>query len=161
MKFNENDNILIFPNIKSSIIYLLIDGDEVVYVGQSKFGLSRPYSHKDKKFTNVAVLECEENELDKKETEFIKKYKPKYNKKNGNYDYSFARAISIIKIQTNIHNFNIYDLRKLVNKFKIQTYTFDKFEYMNDVDFEKVFSFVKMTSEGIYDKDLWKSKVFG
>ena len=62
-----------FLMFKSPIIYFLMDGDEVVYVGQSKTGLARPYSHKDKKFTKIAIINCKESELDDKETEFIKK----------------------------------------------------------------------------------------
>lgn len=72
MNFAENENSRILPNVQSPIIYFLMDEDEVVYVGQSKIGLSRPYSHKDKKFTKIAIINCKESELDDKETEFIK-----------------------------------------------------------------------------------------
>lgn len=72
MNFAENENSRILPNVQSPIIYFLMDGDEVVYVGQSKIGLARPYSHKDKKFTKIAIINCKESELDDKETEFIK-----------------------------------------------------------------------------------------
>lgn len=45
MNFAENENSRILPNVQSPIIYFLMDGDEVVYVGQSKIGLARPYYH--------------------------------------------------------------------------------------------------------------------
>ena len=66
MNFAENENSRILPNVQSPIIYFLMDEDEVVYVGQSKIGLSRPYSHKDKKFTKIAIINCKESELDYK-----------------------------------------------------------------------------------------------
>lgn len=160
MKNSEIKNLTILPNIQSPIIYFLLDNDEVVYVGQSKVGLYRPYTHKDKTFTHVAFINCKECELDDKETEFIKKYKPKYNKKAGNSDYSLTRTKAVIKSQTNIHNFNVHDLRRLINKFEIKTYMFENSEYMTGYDFERIFLFVKETSDGITDKNLWKSIAF-
>jgi len=160
MQFEERKISTILPNVQSPIIYFLLDGGEVVYVGQSRVGLVRPYIHKDKIFTHVAFIDCNESDLDDKETEFIKKYNPKYNKRAGNSDYSFNRTKAVIKSQTNIHNFNIHDLRRLIDKFGIKTYTFENSEYMESCDFEKIFLFVKETSDGITDKNLWKKKVF-
>lgn len=160
MNFVENENSRILPNVQSPIIYFLMDGDEVVYVGQSKIGLARPYSHKDKKFTKIAIINCKESELDDKETEFIKKYKPKYNKMAGKSDYSYARIKTIIKNQTNIRNFNVYDVRKLVTKLGLKTHIFNGSIYINAEDFDKMFAFVKETSNGIANKEEWKKKVF-
>lgn len=56
MNFAENENSRILPNVQSPIIYFLMDEDEVVYVGQSKIGLSRPYSHKDKNLPKLQLL---------------------------------------------------------------------------------------------------------
>lgn len=160
MKILKSNELTILPNVQNPIIYFLLDNDEVVYVGQSKVGLVRPYIHKNKIFTHVAFINCEECDLDEKETEFIKIYKPKYNKKAGNSDYSLTRTKAVIKNQTNIHNFNLHDLRKLINKFGIKTYIFENSEYMEACDFEKILLFVKETSDGITDKNLWKKKAF-
>lgn len=160
MNFAENENSRILPNVQSPIIYFLMDEDEVVYVGQSKIGLARPYSHKDKKFTKIAIINCKESELDDKETEFIKKYNPKYNKMAGKSDYSYARIKTIIKSQTNIHSFNVYDVRKLVTKLGLKTYIFNGSIYINAEDFNKMFTFVKETSNGVKNKEEWKKKVF-
>lgn len=160
MKFEEKENILFFPNIRCPIIYFLLDGDEVVYVGKSKIGLSRPYNHKNKAFTDIAIFECNETELDIKETELIKKYLPKYNKMMGNSDYSLTRTKNIMREQTNIHNFNNCDLKKVMNKLGIKSYIFENVEYINGCDFEKMFLFVKETSEGICNKNSWKKKAF-
>ena len=51
----------------------------MVYVGQTKAGLYRPFSHKDKKYDNVKVIPCKLNELNTLEQQFIEKYKPRYN----------------------------------------------------------------------------------
>jgi len=160
MNFAENENSRILPNVQSPIIYFLIDGDEVVYVGQSKIGLARPYSHKDKTFTKIAIINCKESELDDKETEFIKKYNPKYNKKVGNSDYSYARIRTIIKNQTNIRDFNVYDVRKLIAKLRLKTHIFNGSAYISAEDFDKLFAFVKETSNGTKNKEEWKKKVF-
>lgn len=161
MKISESEELTILPNIQNPIIYFLLDNDEVVYVGQSKVGLVRPYIHKDKDFTHIAFINCKKCELDAKETELIKKYEPKYNKRIGNSDYSFNRAKAVIKAQTNICNFNLCDLKKLIGKFNIKTYEFENYQYISSSDFEKIFSFVKETSEGVSDKNVWKKKVFG
>lgn len=98
--------------------------------------------------------------MDDKETEFIKKYKPKYNKMAGKSDYSYARIKTIIKSQTNICNFNVYDVRKLVTKLGLKTHIFNGSIYINAEDFDKMLAFVKETSNGITNKGEWKKKVF-
>ena len=147
MKLEENDNLLIFPNIQRPIIYLLLYEQEVVYVGQSKIGLLRPYSHKDKIFTDVVVIYCEENELDKKETDYIRKYKPKYNMNIGFGDFSFSKAREFIRKNTSFKNFSIFDLKKLIKKLHIETYKFKDVFYMTDENFKKIFNYVNSTKE--------------
>jgi hypothetical protein len=62
-------------------VYLLIDGADVVYVGQSINLLSRLGKHAyDKNFTHYKVIECHLDELDKLEAHYIYKFKPKYNR---------------------------------------------------------------------------------
>lgn len=63
-------------------IYFLMDKDEVVYVGQTRFGISRPLSHTDKEFDSFYMKKCRLSVLDKRETQMILKYQPKY---NGNF----------------------------------------------------------------------------
>lgn len=159
MKFKEN-NTETYPSIQEPIIYFLLDKEDVVYVGQSKSGMGRPYQHKDKVFDKISVLKCSEKVLDALETEYIKKYKPKYNKKIGNTHYSLARTKRIIKKNTNIHDFNIYDLNKILKKLDILTYEFKGTDYITSLDFDKIFSFVKNTSDGIFERNIWKNKVF-
>lgn len=119
MRFEEQGNILTFPNIQSPIIYFLTDGEEVVYVGQSKTGLSRPYQHANKRFDKVSVFRCKEDELDYLETKYIQKYKPKYNKTIINsYSYSLKRARKMIREQTFFKDFTVNDLKWIIESTK-------------------------------------------
>lgn len=51
----------------------------MVYVGQTRVGLYRPFSHRDKEYNNVRILPCSETQLDDLENFYIAKYKPRYN----------------------------------------------------------------------------------
>ena len=62
-------------------IYILFDGDEIVYIGQSKSPYSRLTSHqKDKHFNAVRLLPCLKHRMSYWEKKLIKKYSPKLNK---------------------------------------------------------------------------------
>lgn len=83
MRFEE-DNVAITLTVPShyqnTFIYFLIKGDIVVYVGQTKIGLTRPFQHTNKDYDTVKIIYCNEEELDMMENNYIAKYKPKYNK---------------------------------------------------------------------------------
>lgn len=61
-------------------IYFLIDKKTVVYVGQSNNIMSRISGHSVKKYTSIIYIECDKEELDKLETDYIIAFNPKYNK---------------------------------------------------------------------------------
>lgn len=63
----------------------MISKNNVVYVGQTQHGISRPLSHNDKVFDEIKILYCNINDLDILEDFYIEKYKPKYNK-SRNYN---------------------------------------------------------------------------
>ena len=68
-------------NRKSRIVYFLWSHGKVVYVGQSKSGVSRPYEHTDKEWDQLSYVEVDQtHNLNLIEMFFIRKYKPKYNK---------------------------------------------------------------------------------
>lgn len=54
----------------------------------------------------------------------------------------------------------MYDVRKLVTKLGLKTHIFNGSIYINAEDFDKMFAFVKETSNGVKDKEEWKKKVF-
>jgi len=65
--------------LENSFVYFLCLGNEVVYVGQTKSGLYRLFSHRNKEYNCVKILPCAESQLDDLEKFYIRKYKPKYN----------------------------------------------------------------------------------
>ena len=77
-KLLKSDNSINFIGV-----YFLIDEkNKIVYVGQTKAGMSRIISHKqDKTFQEYKYLPCEEKYLNIIEAFFIGKFKPKYNKR--------------------------------------------------------------------------------
>lgn len=69
-------------------IYFLFDGDELVYIGQSRdivlrlFQHSRPrYAAPAKRFTTYAWVECEPDELNALELAYLAKFRPALNTK--------------------------------------------------------------------------------
>jgi len=82
-------------------IYILYDGEEVVYVGQALRGLDRIIQHvKEQKkiFTSFKIIDCQEDQLNKVEAELISHFVPKYNgnlPKNSKWvPVSVAKAIT-------------------------------------------------------------------
>jgi hypothetical protein len=87
MKFEEKNarkyKVKKKEELKWGYIYFLMQGDEVVYVGQTRVGISRPLGHNDKDYDSFYMKRCKPNLLDKREREMILKYQPIY---NGNYN---------------------------------------------------------------------------
>ena len=133
-----------FINLQSPIIYFLLDKDEVVYVGQSKVGMCRPYQHLEIKFDKISVMVCKEKELDFLESKYIIKYKPRYNKSvPNNFSYSYNNAVKMIRKNTLLSDFSLWDLKRMVRKLKISTDVFNGISYIRKNDFEKILEFLK------------------
>ncbi len=104
-------------------VYVLLDGDEIVYVGKSTNPYGRIGAHMaDKKFDKFTIL-CNED-FSVEESEFaelypyfeeilIMKYKPKYNK---SIDCLIYVSYEIINREIGLSK---YEFRKLVSKYKI------------------------------------------
>lgn len=76
-----DSSISINEMINGSFVYLLFDGEEIVYVGQSTVVGSRLASHaKNKKFTHVSVIKTAEPHRLALESALINIVAPKYNK---------------------------------------------------------------------------------
>ena len=78
-------------------VYFLLDGDEIVYVGQSKSNIpARIQAHaKDKEFQKFTVMPCDPDMLDDLEAKYIAQYAPKYNRTLRN-----SRIAKDINIET-------------------------------------------------------------
>lgn len=68
-------------NVLTPCIYFLYDKDEIVYIGKTEYGLKRILTHTtDKQFDSFKIKVFDKNILSEKETYYIAKYNPKYNK---------------------------------------------------------------------------------
>lgn len=65
-------------------VYLLLDGDEVVYVGKARFNLrgrlAEHFGDSRKEFTHYGYVELPMEQVKEAEDELIRKYLPRYNK---------------------------------------------------------------------------------
>lgn len=65
-------------------IYFLLQGDEIVYVGQAdNVGVRLRAHQKDKQFDSYYDIQCEKEEANSLEHYFILKFSPKYNREPG------------------------------------------------------------------------------
>jgi len=67
------------PWNKASGVYFLLDGDKIVYVGQSVNVYSRIVNHTDKRFDRYAVISCPVDSLDILESLYIHCIQPRLN----------------------------------------------------------------------------------
>lgn len=122
---------------RTFIYFLLDDNDEVVYVGQTSVGISRPFQHTDKNFTRIMVMQCEPKELDVLEDRYIKKYLPKYNKQaNVPMNYSLHRASMSLK--ETYPKFNMWRLKRILKDLDIEPFEFCGVKYITKREFELV-----------------------
>lgn len=81
-------------------VYFLIDGSEIVYIGQTVNFLSRINSHKsdqDKKFDSYFTFNCESEHMDGLESFLIMYHQPKYNlsgSENSNRKFHIPMKLS-------------------------------------------------------------------
>lgn len=120
MKFSETGNdIKTIPNVSASLIYFLLKGKEVVYVGQTHHGLRRPFQHFDKDFTEIKFFHCPPDKLDYWEDCYIEKYKPIYNKQ---CNYKMRWGLHRVRNQVRKYKFpqyTMWDLRAVLKALMI------------------------------------------
>ena len=137
----EELNIEYVEKVVDPLIYFLIDvNNEVVYVGKTLHGYSRPFAHiNDKVFEKIAVLKCNESELDYLEDKFIMKYQPKYNKQVS--VCSRKSAAQIRQLFTNlslIRGLKIDSLVSILSCVDIKCTYFKQSLYISIEDFNKL-----------------------
>lgn len=69
--------------IRPSGVYFLLDGDEVVYVGQAVNVFARIEGHREKRFDRFAFVPCAPEMLDKLESLYIHCLRPRLNGESG------------------------------------------------------------------------------
>lgn len=144
MQFVETDGIITIPKYQNTFIYFLLKQNEVVYVGQTKKGLIRPLTHKDKEYDTIKILYCDIKDLDILEDRYIKKYSPYYNKAvNYSVNYSLHRARNKIRAIFDDKTFNLPRLKKIVKELNIKIYVIDGTPYIDVDDFSKIVKYIK------------------
>jgi hypothetical protein len=83
--------------VRESAIYFLLEGDSVVYVGQSKDISGIVRRHKDKVFDRIVYRPCLIEELNDYEQPCIVYFRPKYNKQVYFKKYPFNQAATTVK----------------------------------------------------------------
>lgn len=148
MIFSE-ENFISVPLYQKSFIYFLIKDNEVVYVGKTTQGISRPFSHKDKDYDSINIIYCEEKDLDELEDMYISKYKPPYNKLlNFNMNYTLARVRDEIRKKYDDKKFSKTKLNKIIKALDIHVFIENGSEYIKKDDYQRVL----IAYENVYKK---------
>ena len=133
---------IILENSKSNyIVYFLLLDDEIVYIGSSKAGLTRAYNHNNICFERVGVIYCNETNYKQLESEYIIKYKPKYNKRVIGGAISLQGAKTRLKKTIN-PNFNMRLLKNIIKTLSIETFDVNDIFYISNDDYIKILKFV-------------------
>lgn len=140
---NEDSSIISIkniPKISKSFVYFLIEKGNIVYVGQTTQGLSRPFHHTDKSFDEVRMVEVPSDMLDTFEKFYILKYSPRYNK-DLNQRIGLKEAKGIIRLYCKNESYNLKDLKQDITKLKISiNHTESKTGWINPKDMFKIVS---------------------
>lgn len=151
MKFNEpGKDIKSIPNVSDSLIYFLLDGKEVVYVGQTHHGLRRPFQHFDKDFTEIKFFHCPPEELDYWEDCYIQKYQPIYNKQ---CNYKMRWGLYRIRNQIRKYKFpkyTMWDLRTVLKDLMIvpQRDLYNNKETVSFNEYKRIMQYLDIDSKG-------------
>lgn len=136
-KFDETNAVTV-EILESCFIYFLIKDGEVVYVGQTSVGISRPLSHKDKVFNEIKLIYCERGDLDRLEDKYIKKYDPIYNKQpNMVMNISLTKAKLDVLKNTGT-KVGMRRIREAVRELDIKLWSYHGNSYMSVNDYEQL-----------------------
>lgn len=126
-----------------SFIYFLLKDEKVVYVGQTKTGISRPYKHQLKDFDCVKIIPCRPAQLDELEDKYIKKYEPPLNKApNMQMNYSIARIKSQYIMRTGDKT-NLWHIKRAMRELGIQPHNYYGVDYVNREECAKICKFIE------------------
>ena len=115
-----------------SFVYFLKKNDEIVYVGSTNNGFSRPLSHVGfKDFNGIEIIECNPSELLEIESYYICNIKPRYNKHPGIGKYiSINEAKRVSKLI--IGDFMTMRLTKsIIENHGVQSVVFQNIVYVD------------------------------
>ena len=134
----------------------MLKENTVVYVGQSKIGVSRPFLHRDKNFDRVEIMSVPKEKLDEFESYYIKKYAPIYNQKLINaFDIGIISAKLKIQERYGRKDFSMIYLRKAISSLQIKPYEFKGLTYSSRDNLDLVFDFIDLKVNGLKSEN-WK-----
>ncbi len=142
MKFEESGCKKI-ERLRETFVYFLLKDEEVIYVGQTKAGISRLSAHGDKDYDEIYVMYCDDSELDYLEDKYITKYKPKYNKQPNYYmNISMQRVKKAARRYSGIDNLNIYTVRRVCKALEIEPFAINATVYVKCPDAVRIVRFI-------------------
>jgi hypothetical protein len=149
MNFEEDDIAITIPDFGKTFIYFLLLENKVVYVGQTRCGLYRPLSHRDKMFDTIKIIPCSERDLEILENKYILKYRPIHNK-----NISIILNISLQNAKNKINSifdtkYNIRQLKNILDTLGINPLLFSNKPYITHDDFISIIKYL----EDIYGRE--------
>lgn len=136
MVFEENADFSL-PTFPSKMIYFLTLDNDVVYIGKTCIGISRPFSHRDKEFNGMKLIYVEDEDIDLLEGEYIAKYKPKYNRVVTGY-YNLKRVRERIRSVLNKPHLTMPIVNKYIKELGIQTIHFNGIVYLHPNELKRL-----------------------
>lgn len=150
MRFCKDDNDKAIEIKSPCFIYFLIKDQEVVYVGQTITGVSRPFQHKDKNYDKVKIIFTDKDKLDKMEDYYITKYNPMYNRQpNHRENWSF----NIIKLKLLADyglKINMWHIKRALKDTGIKPNIYYGVSYLKIDDAKALISHIVKSSGGKY-----------
>lgn len=142
MKFEESDCIKVDERNRC-LIYFLLNHGEVVYVGQTRVGVSRIASHTDKEHDEAYAMPCSVDDLDMLENKYIWKYMPMYNKQPNNVESvslpRVKRALSeVIDTSRGFPYITLRNVKNAIRLLGIETRTMNGIVYVDASDVQPI-----------------------
>lgn len=138
MKFEEGGCKKI-ERLRETFIYFLLKDGEVIYVGQTKAGISRLSAHGDKDYDEIYVMYCDDSELDCLEDKYITKYRPKYNRQpNFVMNVSLQRVKKRLREKSGNDRLTIWTIRRAMKELGIEPFLIETTPYVKRDEADKI-----------------------
>lgn len=139
----EETNLIELPKTENYAIYFLTKDNDVVYVGQTTRGATRPYEHTDKDYDKIYMKYCEKKDLDRLEDAYILKYRPIYNKAcNNAIRYGLKKTLERIRKELKI-KLDLCDLEEIIKKLNIETTQTSDYQTITIFQFYDILNYLK------------------
>lgn len=142
MLFCKDDNDRAIEIKSPCFIYFLLKDQEVVYVGQTITGLSRPFKHKNKDYDTVKIIYGDKDKLDMMEDHYITKYDPIYNRQ-PNHRVNLSFDIIKLKLLTDYGlKINMWHIKRALKDTGIKPNIYYGVSYLKIDDANALISYI-------------------